>query len=155
MSTPESGIPAPGPTAATSDAAIARQIRQVGTAMLWGGIWPSLVAGILLVVVVAVVAGAGGLAPALLGVVLVLGVCSLGPLVMRWTASAEPMLVMGIAMVSFVTKFGLLAVLFLVLENLRIVDTRVLALSIGVTAIAFIVGETVAFARSRTPTIAV
>lgn len=165
MSTPASGTPAPGtpssgtpssgtPGSAASDAAIASQIRQVGTAMLWGGLVPALVAGVLTVIVVVVLAGTVGLAPALLGVVLVLVVCSLGPLVMRWTAAVEPMVVMGIAMVSFVTKFGLLAVLFLVLEALQVVDTRLLALSIGVTAVAFIVGETVAFARSRTPTIA-
>lgn len=147
MSTPS---PA-GPT--TPDAT--GQIHQIGTAMLRGGLWPALVVGVLAVVVAAVLAGSAGLVAALLGVVLVVVVCALGPLVMRWTASSEPLVVMGVAMISFVTKIGLLAVLFLVLRRLQIVDTRVLALAVGVTAIAFIAGETVAFARSRVPTVGV
>lgn len=146
MSTPASGIP--GTTSDTT-----AQILQVGTAMLWGGLWPALAAGAVTVLVAAVLAGGAGLLAALLGFVMTLVVCALGPLVMRWTASAEPLMVMGIAMISFVTKVGVLVVLFLVLEQTQVVDTRVLAIALGATAIAFIAGETVAFARSRTPTI--
>ena len=148
MSTPASGTPAT--TSGTT-----RQIREVGTAMLRGGLWPGLALGVAAVVVAALVSGRSGLVAALLGVVLTLVVCALGPLVMRWTASAEPLMVMGIAMISFVSKIGVLAVLFLVLDRLQVVDTRVLALAVGVTALAFIAGETVAFARARTPTIGV
>jgi ATP synthase protein I len=154
--TPETGpgqaLPAGSPVG-VPPADTVLQIRQVGTAMLRGGLWPGVIAGVAVLVVAVVLAGGAGLVAALLGVVLVLVVCALGPLVMRWTASAEPLMVMGIAMISFVTKFGLLAVVFLVLQRLQVVDTRILALAIGVTAIAFITGETVAFARARVPTI--
>lgn len=146
MTTPASGTPA-----ATDDTAA--QIREVGTAMLRGGLWPALVAGLLTVVVAAVVAGGPALVAALCGVLLTVVVCALGPLVMRWTASVEPLVVMGVAMISFVTKVGVLVVLFLVLEQVQLVDTRILAIALGVTAVAFITGETVAFARARTPTI--
>ena len=123
--------------------------------MLFGGLWPALVVGVGAAVVAGVLAGAGGVAAAVVGLVLVVGVCALGPLVMGWTARSAPLIVMTVAMVSFVGKLGLLFVLFLAVQALGLVDTRVAALALGATAVAFIVGETIAFARAETPTIAV
>ena len=131
-----------------------RQIHEVGGAMLRGGLYPAVVLGVLAVVVAGVVAGGTGVVAAAIGAAMAVVVCALGPLVMRWTARTEPLLVMGIAMISFVSKIGILAILFLVFDRLGIVDTRVLALALGATAIAFIAGETVAFARARIPTLA-
>lgn len=142
--------PAPTPHAATT-----AQIRDVSRSMLRGGLWPAVVVAVVAVVVAGLLAGGTGVAAALSGAVLVLVICALGPLVMGWTAQTEPLMVMGIAMISFVTKLGVLLVLFLVVDALGLLDTRVFALSVGAVAIAFIAGETIAFARSRTPTVAV
>jgi ATP synthase protein I len=137
------------------DAATVAQIRAVSRAMLFGGLWPALVVGVGAAVIAGVLAGAGGVVAALVGLVLVVGVCALGPLVMGWTAHSAPLVVMTVAMVSFVGKLGVLFVLFLVVRALDLVDTQVAAIALGATALAFIVGETVAFARAETPTIAV
>ena len=161
MSTSEGADPAPGPGGGPGplgglpDAGTAAEIRAVGTAMLRGGLVPAVVVGVVAVVVAALAAGGAAVGAALLGVVLVLVVCSLGPLVMRWTARSAPLVVMGVAMVSFVAKLGLLAVILLVLKGLDLVDTRVLALAVGACALAFIAGETVAFARARPPALQV
>jgi hypothetical protein len=144
--------PAPDPA---THAATTAQIRDVSRAMLRGGLWPAVVVAVVAVVVSGVVAGGAGVVAALSGAVLVIVICALGPLVMGWTAQTEPLMVMGIAMISFVTKLGVLLVLFLVVDGLGLVDTRVFALALGAVTIAFIAGETIAFARTRTPTIAV
>lgn len=154
MTSPGTPTPPVGPND-PPDAATVAQIRSVSRAMLRGGLWPGLLVGALAVVVAGVLAGPGAIVAALVGLVLVLVVCALGPLVMGWTAEAAPLVVMTIAMVSFVGKLAVLFVLFLVVRALDLVDTRVAAIALGATALAFIVGETVAFARAKMPTIAV
>ena len=104
---------------------------------------------------VRLLAGVTGVVAAIVGAVVVIAVCALGPLVMRWTAAADPMVVMAAALVSMMGKLGLLLVIFLVLQALEVVDTRIAALALGPTAIAFIVGEVIAYARKPGPTIAV
>ncbi len=144
----------PAPDPATQVATTA-QIRGVSRSMLRGGLWPASVVAVVAVVVSGLLAGGAGVVASLCGVVLVLVICALGPLVMGWTAQTEPLMVMGIAMISFVTKLGVLLVLFLVVDALGLLDTRVFALSLGAVAVAFVAGETIAFARSRAPVIAV
>ena len=147
MSTPP---PPPGPTPSTTPGATA-EIRTMATTMLRGGLWPGVVVAVLAIVAATVLAGGEGVVPAVVGAVLALVVCSLGPLMMRWTSAVDPLMVMGLTMISFVTKIGVLAVLFLVLRNLEVLNTRYLALALGAAAIAFIVGETAAFVRARPP----
>jgi hypothetical protein len=143
----------PGETSPAADP-VGEQVRQVGTTMLRGGLVPGAVVAVVVVVVAVLLTGVGGLGTAAFGALVALAVCALGPLVMRWTASAEPVVVMGIAMISLVTKLAVLAVLLIVLDRLEVVDTRVFALSLGPVALAFVLGETVAFARAKIPTIA-
>jgi hypothetical protein len=152
MTSPDGSPPPPAPHA--TDATTA-QVLEASRAMLRGGIWPALVVGVIAAVVAGLLAGATGVVAAVVGAVVVIAVCSLGPLVMRWTAAADPMVVMAAALVSMMAKLGVLLVIFLVLQALGVVDTRIAALALGPTAIAFILGEVVAFARLRTPTIAV
>jgi len=157
MSSPDSpDQPSPSPgLPATSSPATTAQILDASRVMLRGGLWPALVVAVLAAVVAGFLAGLTGVLAAIVGAVVVIGVCTLGPLVMRWTAAADPMVVMAAAMVSMLAKLGLLLVIFLVLGGLGVVDTRIAALALGPTAIAFIAGEVIAFARMRTPTIAV
>ena len=152
---PDPASPSGSSSGASAHAATTAQIRDVSRAMLRGGLWPAVVVAAVAVVVAGLVAGGAGLVAAVCGSLLVLVICALGPLVMGWTAQTEPLMVMGIAMISFVTKLGVLLVLFLVVDGLGLLDTRVFALALGAVAIAFIAGETIAFARTRTPTIAV
>lgn len=154
MTSPGTPTPPVGPND-PPDAATVAQIRAAARAMLFGGLWPALVMGLVAVVVAGVLAGGVGVASGLVGVALVIGVCALTPLVMRWTAQSAPLAVMTVAMLSFVVKLALLFVLFLVVQALGLVDTRIAALVLGATAMAFILGEAVAFARMKTPTIAV
>ncbi|MEJ2868749.1 hypothetical protein WCD74_13335 [Actinomycetospora sp. OC33-EN08] len=147
------------PPAATPDEdrlaeAVGAQVHEVSTAMLRGGLIPGAVVAVVVVVIGALVAGGAGAGTTLLGAAVALAVCALGPLVMRWTARTAPLVVMGVAMISLVTKLAVLAVLLIVLDRLELVDTRLFALALGPVALAFVVGETVAFARARIPTIA-
>ncbi|WP_433799601.1 hypothetical protein [Actinomycetospora sp. CA-084318] len=135
-------------------AAVGAQVHQVSTAMLRGGLVPAAVVAVIVVVLAGVLAGGAGLGTAVFGAVVALAVCVLGPLVMRWTASSAPVVVMGIAMISLVTKLAVLAVLLIVLDRLELVDTRIFALALGPVALVFVLGETVAFARAKIPTIA-
>ncbi|MEJ2865424.1 hypothetical protein [Actinomycetospora flava] len=161
MTSPESPEPTPQTPSSSSGAtphatpATTAQVLEASTAMLRGGLWPAAIVAVLAAVVAGLLAGVTGVVAAIVGAVVVIAVCSLGPLVMRWTAAADPMVVMAAALVSMMGKLGLLLVVFLVLQALGVVDTRIAALALGPTAIAFIVGEVIAFARLRTPTIAV
>jgi hypothetical protein len=158
MTSPEPDQPTPsggGPLSPPSSPATTAQILEASRVMLRGGLWPALVVAVLAAVVAGLLAGVTGVVAAVVGAVVVVAVCSLGPLVMRWTAAADPMVVMAAAMVSMLAKLGVLLVIFLVLGSLGLVDTRIAALALGPTALAFITGEVIAFARMRTPTIAV
>ena len=158
MTSPEPDQPTPsggGPLSPPSSPATPAQILDASRVMLRGGLWPALVVAVLAAVVAGLLAGVTGVVAAVVGAVVVVAVCSLGPLVMRWTAAADPMVVMAAAMVSMLAKLGVLLVIFLVLGGLGLVDTRIAALALGPTALAFITGEVIAFARMRTPTIAV
>jgi hypothetical protein len=135
-------------------AAVGVQVQQVSTAMLRGGLIPAVVVAVVVVVLAGVLAGGAGLGTAVFGAAVALVVCALGPLVMRWTASSAPVVVMGIAMISLVTKLAVLAVLLIVLDRLELVDTRIFALALGPVALVFVLGETVAFARAKIPTLA-
>ncbi|MDL5157085.1 hypothetical protein [Actinomycetospora termitidis] len=134
--------------------AVGAQVHEVSTAMLRGGLIPAVVVAVVVVVVGALVAGGSGAGTTLLGAAVALVVCALGPLVMRWTARTAPLVVMGVAMISLVTKLAVLAVLLIVFDRLELVDTRMFALALGPVALAFVIGETVAFARARIPSIA-
>ncbi|MDD7967710.1 hypothetical protein [Actinomycetospora lemnae] len=150
----DSPRPTPAGTPHATPATTA-QVLEASSAMLRGGLWPAVVVAVLAAVVAGLLAGVTGVVAAVVGAVVVIGVCSLGPLVMRWTAAADPMVVMAAALVSMMGKLGLLLVVFLVLQALEVVDTRIAALALGPTAIAFIVGEVIAYARKPGPTIAV
>ena len=152
---PPTGPSGTPPIAPPNSPATTAQILDASRVMLRGGLWPAAVVAVLAAVVAGVIAGVTGVVAAVVGAVVVVAVCSLGPLVMRWTATADPMVVMAAAMVSMLAKLGVLLVIFLVLDGLGLVDTRIAALALGPTAIAFITGEVIAFARMRTPTIAV
>jgi ATP synthase protein I len=156
MTSPDSSEPTPPTASGTPHAtsATTAQVLEASRAMR-GGLWTAVVVAVLAAVVAGLLAGTTGVVAAVVGAVVVIGVCSLGPLVMRWTAAADPMVVMAAALVSMMAKLGLLLVVFLVLQALGVVDTRIAALALGPTAIAFIAGEVIAFARLRTPTIAV
>jgi hypothetical protein len=156
--TPASGTPdgtTANPLNPSATPANTAQVLEASRAMLFGGLWPAIAVAVLAAVVAGLLAGTTGVVAAIVGAVVVIAVCSLGPLVMRWTAAADPMVVMAAALVSMMGKLGLLLVVFLVLQALGVVDTRIAALALGPTALAFIVGEVIAFARLKTPTIAV
>jgi hypothetical protein len=156
--TPASGTPdgtTSNPLNPSATPANTAQVLEASRAMLFGGLWPAIAVAALAAVVAGLLAGTTGVVAAIVGAAVVIAVCSLGPLVMRWTAAADPMVVMAAALVSMMGKLGLLLVVFLVLQALGVVDTRIAALALGPTALAFIVGEVIAFARLKTPTIAV
>jgi hypothetical protein len=152
---PDQPTPSGGPLPPSSSPATTAQILDASRVMLRGGLWAAVVVAVLAAVVAGLLAGVTGVVAAVVGAVVVVAVCSLGPLVMRWTAAADPMVVMAAAMISMLAKLGLLLVIFLVLGGLGLVDTRIAALALGPTALAFITGEVIAFARMRSPTIAV
>lgn len=129
------------------------QIRRVAATMLRGGLWPALAVGAVAVVVGGIVRGGGGAVGAVIGVVIALATGALTPAVMRWTAAAEPVVVMSAALFSFVAKFGVLLVVFLLLRDATAFDTDALAFALLATALVWTTGEAVAFARARIATV--
>lgn len=128
-------------------------IRRVATTMLRGALWPTLVVGVAAVVVAGVVRGSDGAVGAAIGVLIALGSGAFSLSLMRWTAAAVPVTVMSAALLSFVTKFGLLLVVFLVLQGTTLFDTDALALALLAATITWTTGASFAFTRAKIPSV--
>lgn len=128
-------------------------VRAYAHAMLRGALWPGVAAAVLGVVVATVLVGERGLAGSLVGAALGLGGSLFTLHVMRRSAGAEPMLLMGVAMASFFAKLVVFGVVALLLGKLPVFHPKALALVMLGTVLAWTVGEVRGFRRAKVPTI--
>lgn len=117
--------------------------------MLRGAFWPTLVVGVLCVAVAWFLAGGPGLAGSLIGLVTVLVFFGVSLLVMSRTAKIAPVNVMAVGVLTYVTKVGLLGLLFLLLRDVTWMSPEGFALTAMISAAVWMPAEIWAFGRAR------
>jgi len=136
------------PTPAVSDAE-ADLTRAQFSAMLRTALVPTLVTGVLAVVLGGILAGAEGAWSAGLGAALVVVFFSLSLLVMKRTAHLEPVAVMAVVLATYTAKILALGLAMILLYDAEWLDGQALALSIIACTVVWIAFEMRAFTRLR------
>ena len=119
-------------------------------AMLRGGALPAVAVGVVAVVVATLVDQGRGTAGALLAVVVVVASFGSSLAVMSRVAKVDPTLVMAVALLTYVTKVGLLGLLVLLLGGAEWLSGTAFGATAVAVALAWMTGELVAFTRVRT-----
>jgi len=117
--------------------------------ILRGAAVPTAVAGLVLIAVGAVAAGAEGAIAAAAAVLLVAAFFTTGVVILGWASRVNPVALMNIAIVTYIVKTFALFVLLVAFRNTTLFDRRVFGMSIAVAAIVWIVGEVRAFSRLK------
>ncbi len=119
-------------------------------AMLRGALVPTAAVGVAATAVAAWVEGLPGLWGAALAVVVVLAFFSASLVVMGRTARTAPANVMAIALVTYITKVGLLGLLLVLLQDARWLSGTAFALTALLCAMVWLPLEIFAYSRART-----
>jgi ATP synthase protein I len=117
--------------------------------ILRGAAIPTAVVGVLLLVMGGVVAGTKGVIGAALGVVLVAAFFTAGLVVIGWASKINPMMMMNVALFTYLVKIALLFVLLMMFQDTKAFDTKVFALSLLVSTLVWIGAEVRAFSRLK------
>lgn len=118
--------------------------------MLRGAFWPTLAVGVLCGAAAYFLAGGPGLAGSLIGLATVLLFFGVSLLVMSRTARIAPVNVMAVGVLTYVTKVGLLGLLFLLLREVGWMSPEAFALTAMIGAAVWMPAEIWAFGRART-----
>lgn len=110
---------------------------------------PTVAAGGVVLLVATVVAGMDGLVGAVLGVGVVLVFFGFGLVVSRWTAASPPTTVMGLAMMSYLLKITLLALLLVVFRDTSLFATEAFAAAVLVCTVVWLAAEVRAFTTTK------
>jgi ATP synthase protein I len=130
-------------------------VTRLADAMLRYAIWPAVVTAVIGIVVASVMFGARGGVAALVGA-LVAVASSLGTwLLMRKTADKNPMMVMTGALGGFIGKMIILLLVLMVLREITWLHTKSLAFTMLAVVIVWAAMDTVAFRRTKLPTLIV
>ena len=119
-------------------------------AMLVGGSVPALVVAVAAVVVFTVVQGGLGAAGAVTASVLAVVTFAASMLVLSRVRNLEPVIVLGIAMVSYMTVVLLLGLFLVLFRDATWLSPVAFAVSACAVSLAWTVGIIVAFTRVRT-----
>jgi ATP synthase protein I len=117
--------------------------------ILRGAAIPTAVVGVLLLVMGGMVAGTKGVIGAALGVVLVAAFFTAGLVVIGWASKINPMMMMNVALFTYLVKIALLFVLLMMFQDTKAFDTKVFALSLLVSTLVWIGAEVRAFSRLK------
>lgn len=117
--------------------------------MLRGAFWPTLAVGIVCVAVAWFLEAAPGLVGALVAVVTVLTFFGASLVVMSRTAKISPVNVMAVGVLTYVTKVGLLGLLFLLLHDAPWMSAQAFALTAMICAAVWMPAEIWAFGKAR------
>lgn len=117
--------------------------------VLRGAALPTAVVAGPLLIGSGVLGGVGGLAGALAGTVLVTGFFGVGFLVDRRTRRLAPSAVMGVAMMTYLVKVTLLAVVLVALKGTTAFNTTAFAVVVITLTVVWLGGEVRAFTRAR------
>ncbi len=117
--------------------------------ILRGAAIPTAVVGVLLLVMGGVVAGTKGVIGAAVGVALVAAFFTAGLVVIGWASKVNPMMMMNVALFTYLVKIALLFVLLMMFQDTKAFDTKVFALSLLVSTLVWIGAEVRAFSRLK------
>jgi ATP synthase protein I len=130
-------------------------VTRLADAMLRHALWPAVVTAVVGIVVCSVLYGVrGGVAAAVGGVVAFASSLATWWL-MRKTAELNPMMVMAGALGGFVGKMIVLLLVLMVLREISWLHTKSLAYTMLAVVIVWAVMDTVAFRRTKLPTLIV
>lgn len=119
-------------------------------AMLRGALWPTLIAGVICVAASWFLAGGPGLAGSLIAMVTVIVFFAASLVVMGRTAKIAPINVMAVALLTYVTKVGILGLLFLLLKDATWMSDRAFAITAVACAAVWMPAEIWGYTRART-----
>lgn len=128
-------------------------VLRFAAAMLRPALWSTLAVGLVSLVVAGLLAGVAGALGALAGTALVIGCCWLNVAVMRWTAAAQPVVVMAAGIGGYCTKFLILLGLLVVLRGTDFFDMRAFGLSVLVAVSVWTLAELIGFVRAKVSTV--
>lgn len=118
-------------------------------AMLRGAFWPTLAAGVICVATAWFLVGGPGLAGAVIAMVTVILFFGASLVIMSKTAKIAPINVMAVGVLTYVTKVGLLGLLFLLLKDAAWMDGQAFALTALICAAVWMPAEIWAFGKAR------
>jgi hypothetical protein len=128
-------------------------VTRLADAMLRYAIWPAAVTAVIGIVVASVMFGARGGVAALVGGVVAFASSLATWWLMRKTAALNPMMVMTGALGGFVGKMIILLLVLMVLREITWLHTRSLAFTMLAVVIVWAAMDTVAFRRTKLPTL--
>lgn len=128
-------------------------VTRLADAMLRYALWPAVATAVIGIVACGVLWGVNGAVSALIGAV-VAGGSSIGTWwLMRRTAAMNPMMLMTAALGGFVGKMIVLLLVMTGLREIPFVHVRSLAYTMLAVVIVWAVMDTVAFRRTKLPTL--
>ncbi|KAA9374078.1 hypothetical protein F5972_33165 [Microbispora cellulosiformans] len=117
--------------------------------VLKGAAVPTLIVGLVAVVVAAVATGAQGALGAGIGLVIVAAFFTVGLAVVSWAGRVSPMAMMTAAVVGYAVKVLVIMAILRALDGATAFDSRVLALSVIACTLAWTVGEMRGFMKLK------
>ena len=117
--------------------------------VLRGAAVPTAAAGVVLVVVGAVLEGTKGAIGAAAAVLLVAVFFTVGVVVLGWASRINPVALMNIALLIYLLKVLALFGVLVAFRDTTLFDRQVFGVSIAVAAVVWIVGEVRAFSRLK------
>jgi hypothetical protein len=133
----------------------AESVTKLADAMLRYALWPSVATAVVGIVVASIMYGANGGVAALIGGLVAFGSSLATWWLMRKTAALNPMMVMTGALGGFVGKMIVLLLVLMVLREITWLHTRSLAYTMLAVVIVWAVMDTVAFRKTKIPTLIV
>lgn len=133
----------------------AESVRKLADAMLRYALWPAVAVAIAGITVGTLVAGVEGTLGALVGGIVAFASSFATLWLMRKTAAMNPMLVMGAALGGFVGKMLILLIVMVLLRDVSVLHTESLAFTMLAVVVVWAAMDTVAFRRTKIPTLIV
>jgi ATP synthase protein I len=133
----------------------AEAVTKLADAMLRYALWPAVATVVVGIVIASLLYGARGGVAALVGGIVAFGSSLATWWLMRRTAGMNPMMVMAGALGGFVGKMIVLLLVLMVLREISWLHTRSLAYTMLAVVIVWAAMDTVAFRRTKLPTLIV
>ncbi|WP_182876670.1 hypothetical protein [Microbispora sp. H10670] len=117
--------------------------------VLKGAAVPTLIVGLVAVLVAAIATGAKGALGAGIGLVIVAVFFTVGLAVVSWAGRVSPMAMMAAAVVGYAVKVLVIMAILRALDGTTAFDSRVLALSVIACTLAWTIGEMRGFMKLK------
>jgi ATP synthase protein I len=117
--------------------------------ILRGAAIPTAVAGVVLLIAGALIAGAEGALGAAVAVLLVGAFFSVGMVVIAWASRINPMMMMNVALFTYLVKIVLLFVFLTAFQDTKAFDTKVFAFSLLISTLVWTGAQARAFSKLK------